>query len=425
MVWQMVTQLSPKEARRLSLQSSGLLRHNQFGRGKNALLRAIEQLAYVQIDTISVVERAHHHTCWARVDNYTGKMLHQLQYQHKKIFEYWFHAASYLPMSDYRFSQPLMRSIRGNQDNGKRDLKMQRYVLDRIRAEGPLQSRQFEDLEHRSSGWWNWKPAKIALERLFMAGELMVLRRDGFQKVYDLTERVLPADLDLTVPDKEEWNQFLIKRMLTALGLATDNELAYIRLGTRKIFSENILTSIRRTLNNMLEEGAVIELLVDDIKRYTTAEHLQNLPKRISRKITRFLSPFDNLIIQRRRILDLFNFDYQLECYLPKQKRIYGYFSLPILWGDQLIGRMDAKAIRKSGEFHIKNLVLEEALLQQNVRYQQELAEDLSNEIGRFAAFNGCNRVSIDRIQPGHLKSTLQALSDRYSPLSQTTERAQ
>lgn len=401
----MVTRLSPKEARRLTLQSQGLLRHNQFGRGKNALLRAVERLAYVQIDTISVVERAHHHTCWTRVDNYTAKMLDQLQWQHKKIFEYWFHAASYLPMSNYRFFRPLM-NLRGKQNISKQQQKMQKYVLDRIRAEGPLQCKDFADPNHRSSGWWNWKPAKIAMERLFMGGNLMVVRRDGFRKIYDLTERVLPDDLQMSLPDEEEWNRFLIEQMLTALGLASDNELAYIRLGSRKINSDGILAGTRRTLENMLEEGSVVEVLVGDKKCYSTKAHLENLPKRIGRKVTRFLSPFDNLIIQRQRTLDLFNFDYQLECYLPEQKRVYGYFSLPILWGDQLIGRMDAKAVRKSGEFQVKNLVLEEKF-----KHYQELAEGLSNEIGRFATFNGCDRITIDRIEPSHFKSMLQSVS--------------
>lgn len=401
----MVTRLSPKEARRLTLQSQGLLRHNQFGRGKNALLRAVQRLAYVQIDTISVVERAHHHTCWTRVDNYTAKMLDQLQWQHKKIFEYWFHAASYLPMSNYRFFRPLM-NLRGKQNISKQQQKMQKYVLDRIRAEGPLQSRDFADPNHRSSGWWNWKPAKIAMERLFMGGDLMVVRRDGFRKIYDLTERVLPDDLQMSLPDEEEWNRFLIEQMLTALGLASDNELAYIRLGSRKINSDGILTGTRRTLENMLEEGSVVEVLVGDKKCYSTKAHLENLPKRVGRKITRFLSPFDNLIIQRQRTLDLFNFDYQLECYLPEQKRLFGYFSLPILWGDQLIGRMDAKAVRKSGEFQVKNLVLEE-----NFNQYDDLAEGLSNEIGRFATFNGCDRITIDRIEPSHFKSMLQSVS--------------
>jgi uncharacterized protein YcaQ len=411
----MHTQLSPRDARRLALQSTGLLRHNQFGRGRNALLRAVEQLSYVQIDTISVVERAHHHTCWTRVDNYTPTMLDQLQVQHKKIFEYWFHAASYLPMSRYRFFQPLMRSITGNYSKAKRDLKMQKYVLDRIQAEGPLQSRDFEDPDHRSSGWWNWKPAKIAMERLFMSGELMVVRRDGFQKVYDLTERVLPADLDLTLPDEEEWNRFLIGRMLTALGLGRDSDLAYIRYGTGKIFAGSILASVRRTLKDMLEEGSVIQVRVGDNKYYTTREHLENLVKRVGKKVTRLLSPFDNLIIQRRRTLDLFDFDYQLECYVPQQKRKYGYFSLPVLWGDRLVGRLDAKAIRKTHEFQIKNLVLEES-----PGNYQELAEDLSAEIGRFAVFNGCDRITLERIEPVHLKPMLQTRSDRYFHLSQT-----
>jgi len=158
--------------RRIALNQQGLLRAESFGRGKRAVLRAIERLGYVQIDTISVVERAHHHVLWTRVPNYSPRHLEQLVSE-RKLFEYWYHAAAFLPMADYRFSLPRMRQLNGERNwykNGDRKLMLE--ILARIEVEGPLRARNFEDARTSNSGWWDWKPAKQALEQLFMQGEL-------------------------------------------------------------------------------------------------------------------------------------------------------------------------------------------------------------------------------------------------------------
>ena len=196
--------------RRITLDRQGLLKSNHFGRGKNATLRAIEQLGYVQIDTISVVERAHHHVIWSRVANYRPQFLDQLV-RERRLFEYWSHAAAWLPMSDYRFALPRMRKLNGERDWFEScDRKLQREIIKRIEIEGPLRARDFDDPKHRSDGWWEWKPAKQALEQLFMQGELMVSARDGFQKVYDLPERILPDWVDTREPDIDEYAEHLI-----------------------------------------------------------------------------------------------------------------------------------------------------------------------------------------------------------------------
>ena len=212
---------SSAKLRRIALNQQGLLKADSFGRGKAATLRAIEHLGYVQIDTISVVERAHHHVLWSRVSNYQPKFLDQLV-KERKVFEYWFHAASWLPMRDYRFALPRM-----NRQNGERgwfencDKKLVAHILQRVREEGPLRARDFEDTRKGKKQWWDWKPAKQALEQLFMQGELMVSARQGFQKVYDLPQRVLPDWVDTRLPTLDEYAGYLINTTLRAHGFAT------------------------------------------------------------------------------------------------------------------------------------------------------------------------------------------------------------
>ena len=180
-----VTDISTRDARRLFLHRQGLLRRYPFGRGGQAVARAIERLGWVQIDTISVVERAHHHVLRSRVAGYRPGWLDDLQHKDRAVFEYWSHAAAYLPMRDYRFALPRMEAMRNRTERWirSRDDKLMAEVLTRVEAEGPLMARQFESSESGESGWCNWKPAKRALEQLFMQGDR------------DAAARVLPDEL--------------------------------------------------------------------------------------------------------------------------------------------------------------------------------------------------------------------------------------
>lgn len=205
-----IADISVRDARRLFLHRQGLLRQNHFGRGRHAVNRAISTLSYLQIDTISVVERAHHHVMKTRVANYTANVLNDLQIRDRQIFEYWAHAAAYLPIDDYRYCLPVMA---GSRIKRKPDRKLATEIIRRIRTEGPLQSRDFEgDSKHKSNGWWDWKPAKRVLEQLYLSGDLMVARRDGFQKIYDLRENVLPDHIDDSTPTDEQWCEYLVNR---------------------------------------------------------------------------------------------------------------------------------------------------------------------------------------------------------------------
>ncbi len=377
------TELTLAQARKIALLSQAIHKPLKVNSGKNALLDAIEQLGYVQIDSISVVERAHHHSLWNRVNNYHSTQLEQLQ-QDKQIFEYWSHAAAYLPMRDYRFSLPRKRAIAsGDKHWFDKDPQLAQQILQRITAEGPLQAKDFEHKTQRNTGWWDWKPAKKALEQLFMEGELMVVKRQGFQKVYDLSERVLPSNINTTIPSDNEYYQHLISRFLSAHGIAKPEHICYLLKG--------IKATIKKHCEQMLAAGQLISVEVNKQQYYALPDVTDLLSQSLTRSKVKILSPFDNLLIQRKRTLELFGFDYQIECYVPADKRQYGYFSLPLLWGQQFAGRMDVKMNRKSGILQVKHLHLETPKI-------DEFLQALKPSLQQFMLFNQAQQLQVDRV---------------------------
>ena len=382
-----IMDLSIKEARRIVLHGQGLLHKEQFGRGINAVQRTIDRLHYIQIDTISVVARAHNHVLRTRVSNYAPKMLHELLANRRTVFEYWSHAAAYLPISDYRYYLPVMKGY------GKKhpvDKKMRKQIISRINDEGPLQSRDFEDpRQKKSTGWWDWKPAKLAMEVMFLSGELMVRERRGFQKVYDLTDNVLPVDVDRSFPSDKERGHFYVRRMLASLGISQARDIGYAGPTLRRLSNYDIRTDINHALAEMTASGEVTVCHVEGAVYYCLTDQLETTPKKLGHKKIRFLSPFDNLVINRRRLAELFDFDYQLECYVPEPKRKFGYFTLPMLYGDQMIGRLDCKADRKSGCLRINNIWLETL-----VKPTDELIEALVSAFDNYAIDLACENLN-------------------------------
>lgn len=356
---------------------------NSFGKGKAAVLNVIEHLGYVQIDTLSVVARAHHHTLWTRLTDYQENYLNELLEKDKTIFEYWSHAASYLPMCDYRFSLPRKQLFSSGKSHWfEQDKKINSYVLDRIKAEGALQSKDFEHIRNTLSNWYEWKPAKKALEQLFMEGKLMVAKRQGFQKVYDLTERVLPNGIDTSTPNEAEYAHYLIKKAVQANGLVEEKEITYLRPKAKE--------QVKKELKNWIKKGFLVEVKIENKPEtyFTTQEQLNNLNTLKKTKHIHFLSPFDNTIIQRKRVQNLFNFDYLIECYVPEPKRKFGYFCLPILYNNQFVGRFDPKADRKTKTFYIKQLHFEKGF-----KPTAEFKKLFNEKLNAFAKFNGCEKV--------------------------------
>ncbi len=385
--------LSKRDARKLFLQHQGLLRYASFGKGKTAVLNTINRLSYLQIDTISVVQRAHEHILQNRVPNFDETMLNELMID-RSLYEYWSHAASYLPFSNFRFSLPVMDARKKLKSI---DTRLARKILQRVRADGPLRSKDFDAPDQfRSGGWWQWKPAKQALEHLFMTGELMVSHRQGFQKVYDLPENVIPSHVNSSMPTTEEWSKFIVLSMIDSLGVATEYDLGYAKGTIQRLTKVAMKEPISEAIDYFCREGGLSEISVEGQTYYCRPSSLEQLPIKVNRRAVQLLSPFDNLIINRLRTRQLFDFDYRLECYLPAKKRKFGYFAMPILYGDTLIGRIDAKIERNTAELIIKNLWLETMMSEQVIRALKLGLEDFMLKIK-------CNKMKIEKADPKKL----------------------
>lgn len=378
--------LSTEQVRKLVLHSQRLPPATASGTALSATLAAIQHISYIQIDTISVIQRAHHHTLWNRNPRYELSHLDQLLEQ-KQVFEYWSHAAAYLPMRDYRFSLFRKNAMAGGEQSHwyKRDDKMMQYVLHRITAEGPLMAKDFE-YKGKKLAVWGSKPAKQALEYLFMQGDLMVPRRQNFHKVYELTERTLPSDVDASCPSAAEHARFLIKRFLLANGVGQLSEMSYLLKQVKPI--------LLKTAAEMVENDELVAVQIKTVnvknQYFTLPESLALIDKPLVRSKLKILSPFDNLLIQRKRMVALFDFDYQIECYVPQAKRQFGYFVLPILWGGRFAGRMDCKADRKTGILHIHKIFMEPW-----IKDIEAFIDALQTELKQFMKFNQCQEISL------------------------------
>ena len=400
----MTRPVSAVRLRRLALRSQGLAGTRAFGTGRSGVERTLARIGYVQIDTISVVARAHHHVLFNRVARYDEDMLNAVV-RRRRAFEYWGHAAAYLPMEHFRFALPMMRSVAGSETGwGRgRDPKLRARVLDRIREEGPLFARDFEDPRASRKGWWDWKPAKRALEQLFMEGQLTSVERQGFQKRYELMERFLPADVDTREPTDEEYADHLIDLTLRAHGFATVKTMGHMcrvaRL--RQAMAARVAERVRagELEARPAPDGAPIHTLPGALDRSVAP-----LPPRV-----RLLSPFDPTVIQRTRCAHVFGFDYTIECYVPEAKRKYGYYVLPVLMGDRFVARMDAKAHRAERRFEIRALYLEDDAPPDG------FFDAFAAEVSDYARFTGCDEVTAATVTPERWRPPLEAAIGRLT----------
>jgi uncharacterized protein YcaQ len=263
-----------------------------------------------------------------------------------------------------------------------------------VRTEGPLCSADFKPPPGtKRESWWDWKPEKFALEILFWRGELMISERRNFRRYYDLAERVIPADVDTREPDDRELGRFLVNRALQAYGVAREKEII-----------DHIGTANQKLVKNAVRELAtnrdIIQVSIEGNEgAYFILPELLNIPgsTQNSHNGVAFLSPFDNLIIQRDRTRRLFGFEYTLECYLPAEKRKYGYFVLPILWQDRLVARFDAIADRKQ-----KQLKIHKFMFEPDFTAFDDFLPEFAQTLRRFVTFNGCNSYKLGTIVPRH-----------------------
>jgi uncharacterized protein YcaQ len=391
--------------RRIALAAQGLLQTQAYGRGLPGARKAIEHIGYVQIDTISVVERAHHHVFHSRVPKFKPAMVNKMLLD-RDIFEYWTHAAALIPINDFRFSLPYKHAIKSGQVHWFKnpDKKLMGELLARIRSEGPIRSRDLDTQTTKRAGWWDWKPAKKALEQMYMQGDLMVSDREGFQKTYDLCERVLPSHINTHMPSVEEFAAHMLDQQLRCHGFASLKGLTYLRRNAE------LRKAVKTLVNERLAERSLEQIQIDggDILIVEPEIFERRLP-RLNKRLL-ILSPFDNSVIQRERLKTLFQFDYQIECYVPEAKRQYGYFSLPLLYGDEFIGRMDCKAHRKDRLLEIKFLHFEPHAFE-----EEQIIGAFVEAITEFFHFQACDSVVLTDVYPKRLK---QALKRALKPLT-------
>lgn len=394
--------LTKQQARKIILNAAGLARKAQFGKGIEAVYQVIDHLGFVQLDTNYVVERAHHHVMAARIPDYQLEWLDDLC-EDGRIYEYMISDAGYLPMHDFRFSLPVKNAFKNqNKPATPAETSLMRQMIDRVERDGAVMVGDFDnDRQEASSGWWDWRPAKVALERLYLNGDLMIRRTKAFQKIYDLPINLVPQDTDLTMPTDQEYARFMIRRTLGALGIASVKEIAW---RARRV-KDNL---VKKELEKMVQTGELKSVTVDGLKGtfYMLPDQKTNVT--ISNEVF-ILSPFDVLNVFRHRLKDFFNFDYQIECFVPAPKRQYGYFSLPILAGDTFIARMDAKADRKERVLIVHNIHFED------IKLDEATVEKLIQSLKAFMQFNKCRNIVFSK---SNKKTLLRQISKSLSASS-------
>ena len=397
--------LSNSDARRLFLNRHGLTGALKPPLTRKALLETIHGLGFVQVDSIRTVERAHHMILHARNHTYRPHQLAKLHEREAAVFENWTHDAAYLPTAFYpywmRVFERRREKLHGrfHRYHGPEFAAKQQEVLARIAAEGPKMAREFADKpDPNSEKWgWNWHPSKAALEYLWRTGGLVVARREGFQKVYDLPERVVPGYADMRAASDGELIDWACSAALERLGFATPVELA--------AFWDVISPAEAAAWCEAQPPGALVEVACAcapadwrdkrAFARPATVEGLGGLAP--APGAIRLLSPFDPAIRDRRRAEELFGFDYRIEIFVPAAQRQYGYYVFPLLEGERFVGRIDVKRDRDADALLVRALWLERRLALTPARMAK-----LEKALGEVAAFAGLAAV---RFEDGWVKA--------------------
>ena len=384
--------VSAPVARRLLLHAQGLLADPARPATSSRVYQQIERLGFVQVDTINVIERAHEHILLSRFDGYRPSTLARLLEHERVLFEHWTHDAAIIPTRWFAHWRPRFGEYRERwhpershwaKRLGAEPRKTIARVKRRIRREGPLRSADFEQQAPRHGTFWNWKPEKTALEYLWRTGELAISRRENFQKLYDLTERVLPDAVGEKRPTRARHVEWACRTALERLAIATPTELRDFLYAAR-------IPEIRAWCEKAARRGEIAVVRVepcDGSKPYAAyamldwqeqARRLADPPDR-----TRLLSPFDPALHDRKRTKRLFGFDYTLECFVPPGKRRYGYFCLPVLAGERLVARADAKLHRDRDLLELRSVWWEKGV---DVRCERPAlraaSEQLASQIG-------------------------------------------
>jgi uncharacterized protein YcaQ len=402
---------SRREAVRIALTAQGLNRARRTGRKtRTHLHRVVDRLGLLQMDSVNVLARAHYMPLFSRLGAYDPVLLEAGAWGKRKrtLFEYWAHEASLLPLT----LQPYMRwrmaraarldGIYSGIANVARDRPdFVANILSEVEKRGPLAAGDLDRANHKGSSWWGWTDTKIALEYLFWAGRITTTTRRGFERIYDLTERVIPEVIQaIPTPSEADAQRHLVGVAARSLGIATESDLRdYFRLD---------LADAKARVAELVEAKRLIPVSVEGWRQPAYLDADAVVPARVSGRA--LVSPFDPLVWERDRTERLFDFRYRLEIYTPAHKREHGYYVLPFLLGDKLAARVDLKAERKTGVLRVAAAYLEPRAK------PEKTADGLAAEFRLMARWLGLETIEVDR--KGNLAEALQsALSDRHRTL--------
>ncbi len=407
--------ISPTMARRLAIARQRLSGEH-LPADERGILEVMRAIRCLQLDPINAVARSPLLVLWSRLGNYDPAALQQVIWEEKALFEYWAHAASLVLTEDY----PIFVWRMHNYANGgwrERTQKwldenhsLRQHILERLREDGPLAA---ADIDHdeiveewRSSGWTNQRTVNQMLDYMWSEGQVMVTERKGQTRIWDLLERCLPQDVIHSPLSKQEAVVQAAQLALRALGVATERHI-------RNHFTRGAYPGLKKILSGLLEAGEIVPVRIEENGAAWDGEwfmHCRDLPLLEAlqdgqwRPRTTLLSPFDNLICDRDRTEQLFDFYFRIEIYVPKDKRQYGYYVLPVLHGDRLIGRIDPKMDRKS-----KRLLVNAVYAEPDVELGEETGLTLAEAISQLAAFAGAREVVYGDVAPDGWRPYLQS----------------
>lgn len=386
-----------------------------------SLARFAEDTGGIQLDSINVVDRAHHLTLWSRFGPYDRAALDRLVYRRRVLFEYWAHVACLVSTAHFPAWRRAMLDYQHRHKGWTRFLKrhprLLRSVEAALLARGPLGNGDFQNARPgRGGGWWNWKPATHALDFLWMSGRTAVHSRVHFQKRFDLLERVLPDALARRPLDGMAFRRWHLERSLHALGAATDTDLRMYLTFPRSGAAER-----GAVLREMMRDGEVVELAITDHRArwYALARDLEALAaagrRRAPSRGATLLSPFDSFLWHRERIVRLFGYDYRIEVYVPPAKRTFGYYALPLLVDGQLIGRVDTKLHRSERRLELRHVRFEPWFVAEQpppraswgaVTHARGVA-GLAAAARSLALFTGAVRLDVGRVTPVAMRAAV------------------
>ena len=376
-------------ARRIALHAQGFGDRRPTGvPDRRHLRRVVARTGLLQIDSVNVFERAHYVPVFSRLGPYDRALVDRAAYRHRDLFEYWGHEASLLPVG----TQPLLRwrmeRAAALEEGWGRTRQIVRddpafvgHVLQRVADEGPVSAGELHVGERPGGPWWDWSATKVALEHLFWTGRITTAARRGFERVYDLTERVLPAHvLAVPTPSREDAQRELVRLAARSHGIATERDLRdYFRLRP-----DEAAAAVR----SLVEEGALLPVEVEGWRGPAYLSAGARVPRWV--RATALLSPFDPLVWERSRALRLFGFDYRIEIYVPADKRVHGYYVLPFLHDEALRARVDLKGDRSAGVLRVRASWLEAG------HDAGETAAALAGELRRAADWQGLGDVVVE-----------------------------